>query len=451
MRPGSWRDERGSALLTVVGVLTVLAVLMTGTLMVTQNNANLLRKRTDSMKAFYAAEAGLAVGESELLRDLETGASWTTDENVEGENAHRVTVPIACLQEVEPGLSELRVLVEVMDDVGVYKILSSATLSSGYDSTTAFLTKYVVVQDDVGSGGGVSPDLLEALNKSVVSGDNLTLLSHASIQGSAHSNGYVGMGSHATITLGYTECDDFIMALPTVDSIASYARAQAESVRSEYLGDWTSDSDSLTGNVHLTQDLSLSEHQTVDANLWIEGNLSVRSHAKVYGDVFVEGDLTLSSHTQICGHVFVEGSLSVGSHASIDGPLYVYGDPDEVGAVSISEHVSILSHVMTLSDLTIRSHSTVYGSLLSERSVNIHEHATVGTTSIGSLVYAGSNVTLRSHAKVYGSVIAHGFTEIREHAKVEQSDSGIDTSVFELFPAAGEPGIVDSYWGAWPE
>jgi predicted acyltransferase (DUF342 family) len=430
--------------MTAVGVLATLAIVVTATIVTTRSSARLLAMKTDSVRAFYLAEAGLAVGESEILREYEAKASWVTDVSVQGDNAHVVSAPLTSLQEMQPRLVALQVLVDVLDESGVYKVRSSATLSSHSGTTDAALVKYIVIKPGSEGEGGVSQHLLIALSRSILSGGDLILYNNARVEGSAHSNETVTLLNNVVITSGYTDGDDMVLTIPQMTSVADYAQVQADRVRSGYSGGWTSNPNNLVGNVHLPGNLTIGNNRTIHANLWVDGDLKVSNNSEVYGDLFVEGDLTLSNGVKVYGKLFVKGSLTIENNIQVDGPIYVYGDS---GSLKFGNNAVVKSHIISSVDIDIHNNITVQGSLLSERNVSIHNNATLGTAQYGALVYAGGDVTIGNNVTIrIGSIIAHGEAGIRNNGRVLQSGLGVDPSIFELFPGVPRPAIVDSHW-----
>jgi len=442
-------SEKGSVLVTALGVLSVLALMAMGGFLVFQGNLRLLSRKTDSLKAFYCAEAGVAVGESALLRAFKSGDGWIEDESFQDENAYPVVPPLTSLQEVEPRLSDVKILIDVVDGPGVYRIRSYATITGSYGPVQASVVKHVVV-DPYAGGGGVSPEFLDALDKIILSGGDITLQSHAIVSGSVHSNGRVTIEEHAMIEGNVTDADDEIRHLPTIADLGKYAQSKAESVRSEYSGGWTSNPNNLVGNVHLKSDLFIDAHRTVRANLWVEGNVQISSHVKLDGDLFVEGNCFISSHVDVYGDVFVRGPLTIGSYVNIDGSVYVYDPLGGTNTFRLSEHSVINGNLVSAANVEVASHAKVHGSVLSGGSITFSEHSmSLGTSERGALVYAARDITVRSHGlSNVVAVIAHGWVDLKEHARVYRSDLNIDPELFALFPGPGVPAIVDSYWGA---
>lgn len=452
MKRRDWRNDRGSALVVSIGVLAILAVVVTGVLVAAEGNARLLAKRTDSVTAFYLAEAGIAVAESELLREYAAEASWVTDTSLQGENARIISAPIASLQEVQPRLAAMQVLVDVMDASGVYKIRSSATLSGSRGQTDAAVAKYVVIKPGSSGQTSASKDLLNALNRSVLCGGNLTMSNSSRIEGSAHSNKDVRLYNSAVITGGYTDGSKASYTIPQMVPLADYARDLAEKVRAGYSGGWVTNPASLagvSGNIHYTTGTWIAGKTVVNGNLWVDGDLSVSNKAVIYGDVFVKGNLDLANQVKVYGRLFVEGTLWISNGVEVDGPVYVYG---QSGTLAFSNSATINSHVISTLTVTVSNAVTIRGSLLSERDIIFSNSAHLGdtqpgTAQYGALVYAGGDIFISNNLTIrVASMIAHGRVDVANSPQVLQSGLGIDPSIFDLFPGEPIPAIVDSHW-----
>ena len=231
--------DRGSAMVSVIGVLAVLAMVATGSVLATRENARMLQRRTDSVAAFYIAEACLAVGESFLLEAIREGEPWTKDTSLQGENAYVVPPPLESFAEMQSRLDDIQIFIDVIDACGIYKIRVSVSMagagSAMATTATASVSKLVAVSRcGGGDGGGPSPELIAALNKGIISDRNVVVDNNAYIRASVHANGTVTVGKNVIIALGHTSGADEIIPLPTIADIRAYAESQAESTRSEY-------------------------------------------------------------------------------------------------------------------------------------------------------------------------------------------------------------------------
>jgi predicted acyltransferase (DUF342 family) len=444
--------DRGSAVVSVIGVLAVLAMVATGSVLATRENARMLQRRTDSVAAFYIAEACLAVGESFLLEAIREGEPWTKDTSLQGENAYVVPPPLESFAEMQSRLDDIQIFIDVIDACGIYKIRVSVSMagagSAMATTATASVSKLVAVSRcGGGDGGGPSPELIAALNKGIISDRNVVVDNNAYIRASVHANGTVTVGKNVIIALGHTSGADEIIPLPTIADIRAYAESQAESTRSEYSGGWTSDPRNLAGNVHLTEGLKLSNNQFVTANLWVEGDMQIGNNVVVVGDIFVEGDLTIGQNVLVHGKVFVRGNASLGNNAVIGGPIYVYGGPDECDTL-VCNNVVIGDNIVAASDVEIRNNVVVKGSLLSGGSISFHNNAALGRVLYGALVYSAGDTTVKNDVVLsVAAMIAHGDIKIHSNAVINESLFGVDPSVLELFPGGSGSLIIDGHWG----
>gem|GEM_PF-1369363 len=447
--------DRGSAMVSVIGVLAVLAVVVTGSVLVTRDNARVLQGRSDSVRAFYIAEAGLAVGESVLLDAIRAGEPWTRDTSLQGENAYAVPPPLEALAEMSPRLEGLEIRIDVIDASGIYKIRSSVSMVSAGGATQqtaeASVSKLVAVSQGGGSGGGAgggpSEELIVALNRGIISNGNVVVENNAYIRYSVHANGTVTVGKNAIIALGYTTGADEIITLPTIVDLRAYSESQAESTRSGYSGGWTSNPHDLVGNVHLTQDLQLSNNRLVMANLWIEGDVQMGNNVVVMGDIFVEGDLTVGNNVWLQGKVFVKGNASLGNNALIGGPIFVYGDPEDSDTL-VCNNVVINGNIVAASDVEIRNNVVVRGSLLSGGSISFYNNAVLGREFYGPLIYSAGDTVVRNNVALsVAAMIAHGNITIHNNAVINESSFGVDPSILGLFPGDSGSLIIDKHWG----
>lgn len=439
-------------MVSVIGVLAVLAVVVTGSVLVTRDNARVLQGRSDSVRAFYIAEAGLAVGESVLLDAIRAGEPWTRDTSLQGENAYAVPPPLEALAEMSPRLEGLEIRIDVIDASRIYKIRSSISMvGAGGATQQTSVSKLVAVSQGGGSGGGAgggpSEELIVALNRGIISNGNVVVKNNAYIRYSVHANGTVTVGKNAIIALGYTTGADEIITLPTIVDLRAYSESQAESTRSGYSGGWTSNPNNLVGNVHLTEDLQLSDNRFVSANLWVEGDVSIGNGVVIMGDIFVEGDLTVGQNVWLEGKVFVKGNASLGNNALIGGPIFVYGGPEDSDAL-VCNNVVINGNIVAASDVEIRNNVVVRGSLLSGGSISFHNNAVLRGEFYGPLIYSAGDTTVRNNVALsIAAMIAHGNIRIDNNAVINESWFGVDPSILGLFP--GDPGslVINKHWG----
>jgi len=120
------------------------------------------------------------------------------------------------------------------------------------------------------------------------------------------------------------EVDDYKKTL-TAELEVSGGPPSAEDAEISYEGDFTLDTDSITGDIYVTGFLTVGSNTDIDGDIYAGEGADFNTNTIINGDIFVNGNLEFNTDTTITGNIYVMGDLIFNNHGTITGDIYLMG------------------------------------------------------------------------------------------------------------------------------
>ena len=165
------------------------------------------------------------------------------------------------------------------------------------------------------------------------------------------------------------------------------------------------------GDVHVTEDMTITVGGKVEGDLVIGGDLTMEQSSEIEGDVSVSGNITMEQSTRIYGDVCASGDLELNNYAQLRGDVFVGGD--------------IIFHNNTLLEGTV----FIMGNIIMNQKGDIYGD-----------VYAYGDITItldHPNAVIHGDVYSTGTVTVDPESRVGNIDSiyeGCDPSDYPEQP-----------------
>lgn len=328
-------NEKGIALITIVGIMAVVTILSTAAVTFAKNQQMNSIRQKKQMQAYYIADAGVIKAKAKINEALAKGSTPNLDEISKGIG-----------NQVYGGGKIITVILESLDS-DRYKVISTGIYPNkdeyhnapdSFFSTRTIESTLVVVDGGGGGGGnpknGIWTDLLIFAKECQI---RSTIYCSGPIDGAKeivvgepgevyniYANGNIDVAKEAKIY-------GSIFSRGNIDLNKDFSMV-SESETVQAFGDISISKHAVTGSIKALGNISIAKDSTMSAGVFAGKTVTLGDNSIVDHDVKAHSDLTMGKEGRIKKSAWTMGRLILGKDSKIDGTVWAHlGHPYSSG------------------------------------------------------------------------------------------------------------------------
>lgn len=179
----------------------------------------------------------------------------------------------------------------------------------------------------------------------------------------------------------------------------------------------------MKGDIHATEDVTLSHGTTVDGNIYTNSSITLNSsNAKVTGDIHAGGNVSLGSNANV-KNIYAEGDIILGSSAKVENIFTsgrttlnssntVNGDIHSMGNVTLGSNVNV-KNIFTNGNVYFSSWGYIVNGNIHAAGDVVGNTIDSGGVTVNGSIFSSSNVITKNYKtfKIIGDINAAGNVE----------------------------------------